>query len=105
MMFSSAHHYPRHCRYQRMSHYLLLGVASQGSAQSGANQSTDTAKKFMAIPDGSGVARFYGKNGSSMGRADTGDKTTRFYSRDGSSAVQWTIGQCRLGYYTVRGLK
>lgn len=65
---------------------VLTTLDSQGFAQNRTTDSTNTAKRFTVIPGGSGTARFYGRDGSSAGRADTSRNTTRFYGKDGSSA-------------------
>ena len=80
----------------RKSLIVVLAVAislcfiGQGFCQSGKKTSstTTTEKQFTALPDkdGNNTTRFYGKDGSSTGRAEGSGKTTRFYGKDGSSS-------------------
>jgi hypothetical protein len=45
---------------------LLISLNSSGLAQNRTKDSKDTAKRFMATPDGSGTIRFHGRDGSSV---------------------------------------
>ena len=67
---------------------LVMGLTTHALAQSSSTKATTKTDKWFTAtaPDNGKTPRFYGKDGSSAGRAETSDKTTRFYGRDGSSA-------------------
>ena len=66
---------------------VLLGLTAQALAQSSSNKAAAKSEKWFTAtaPDNGKTTRFYGKDGSSAGRAEASGKTTRFYGRDGSS--------------------
>ena len=84
---------PRKSFITSMAVIVALGLATQGFTQSGRSSRPDPSKNtpeitneewYAAVADWTGrkTIRFYGRNGSATGRADTKDSTIRFYGKD-----------------------
>ena len=80
---------PRKSFITSMAVIVALGLATQGFTQSGRSSRPDPSKNspeitneewYAAVADWTGrkTIRFYGRNGSATGRADTKDSTIRF---------------------------